>query len=173
MRHKSVTRDSTLNKISAHILLPLLDQFRDEGRKTSKTFRFWDDCLESLQIFSLFIRAERESDWDLHLNSLARMLPYFFICDKPNYSRWGSVYLIDMLLSLPAEVQSSFKNKQEHAVRFTSNPFRGLWTDMGIEMSVIRDTKGDNGYIDFMAKDSTILRWAITQNSLAAILLTC
>jgi hypothetical protein len=43
-----------------------------------------------------FIRATRESDWFLHLSTLRSMLPWFFAADRVNYSRYASVYWLEM-----------------------------------------------------------------------------
>jgi hypothetical protein len=52
------------------------------------------------------IRDERDGDWQLHLQSVSSMLPYFFVT---NYARWTPVYLLDML-NLPYEVRSAFES---------------------------------------------------------------
>jgi hypothetical protein len=43
-----------------------------------------------------------------HLMSSSTMLPYFFITNRTNYSRWMPVYILDML-ELPAEIKSAFE----------------------------------------------------------------
>jgi hypothetical protein len=44
----------------------------------------------------MFIRATREVNWDLHLTAFRAMLPWFFICDRVNYARYGSAYILEM-----------------------------------------------------------------------------
>ena len=44
----------------------------------------------------MFIRATRIVDWDLHLSAFRSMIPWFFACDKVNYSRYGSAYWLEM-----------------------------------------------------------------------------
>ena len=44
----------------------------------------------------MFIRATRQVNWDLHLAAFRAMLPWFFICDRVNYARYGSAYLLEM-----------------------------------------------------------------------------
>ena len=46
---------------------------------------------------------------------LTKMLPYFFITNRTNYSRWMPVYILDML-ELPAEIKSAFE-KGEFSIR--------------------------------------------------------
>ena len=55
-----------------------------------------------------FIRAERDGIWQLHLSSLAEMLPYFHAYDHTNYARWATVYLADMQL-LPETAPDVFQ----------------------------------------------------------------
>ena len=86
----------------------LFNEFTEGRSKESENFRFRLQCLKILQILLNFIRADRECNWDLHISSLVAMLPYFFVCDKPNYSRWGTLYASDMLIKLPVEVRDEF-----------------------------------------------------------------
>ena len=43
-----------------------------------------------------FIRADREGNWELHLEMFAKMLPWFALYDHTDYARWGPVYFADM-----------------------------------------------------------------------------
>ena len=49
----------------------------------------------------MFIRATRIIDWDLHLLPFRSMIPWYFACDKVNYSRYGSAYWLEMTVVLP------------------------------------------------------------------------
>jgi len=42
----------------------------------------------------VFIRAEREGEWPLHLWAVQEMLPYFFAAGLHNYARYGLYYLV-------------------------------------------------------------------------------
>jgi hypothetical protein len=68
------------------------------------------------------------------------MLPYFFITSHTNYYRWRPVYILDMI-ELPAEIKSAFE-KDEFSIRQTSGSFNGIWSDMGTEETIIKDSKG-------------------------------
>ena len=144
--------------------LAKLDQFRQLGRKRSATFQFWDNSLTALNLMLCSIRAEREDDWMSHLSSHACMIPYFFICDKPNYSRYCPLYILEMVLKLPSEVLNDLL--KGHSIKFSPGAFRGVWSDMGVEMSVIRDSKGEAGWIKFSRSGSCIARWTLSQHML-------
>ncbi|KAL7288521.1 hypothetical protein TKK_0017265 [Trichogramma kaykai] len=154
----------TLDEETKNVLLPFFNEFK-ESKKKDPTFKFWDDFLVAVQILLRYVRAERECDWENHLLMTVAMIPYFFACDKPNYSRWGSLYVLEMYLSLPLEVQNEFK-KGEFAIRFTPHEFRGMWSDIAVERSVVRDSKGNSGIIGLTRKDSALLRWSVTRNRL-------
>jgi hypothetical protein len=48
------------------------------------------------------------------------------------------VYILDML-ELPAEIKSAFE-KGEFSIRQTSGSFNGIWSDMGTEKTIIKDS---------------------------------
>lgn len=148
-------------------LVTVFNEFRNLRRSQSTTFHFWDECLQSLQLLLEFNRAQREGDWKLDLSSIVAMLPYFFACNKQNYARWCTFYVLEMLLKLPEEVKNEFLTGN-FSVKFTAESYRGVWSDMGVEMSVIKDTKSDTGIMDLTRKDSTVLRWSVTRNILGA-----
>ena len=52
----------------------------------SRTSKHWIDCLiKPVFIMLMFIRAEREGNWPLHLWTLEAMVPYFFDSGYWNY----------------------------------------------------------------------------------------
>ena len=71
------------------------------------------------------------------------MLPFIYAANRVNYSRYIPVYILDML-KLPDDAKNSF---QQCLLTYREKPgsFNGLWTDMGVEKTVIRDAKSDGG----------------------------
>ena len=63
-----------------------LNALRENGRRESATFGYWDEFIDMVEILLLFIRADREGVWDLHLDALSEMLAYFFAYDRINYA---------------------------------------------------------------------------------------
>ena len=128
-----------LEELTADHLLPQIKRFEEWGSNQSPTFRFWVMFLRAVSVMLMNIRAEREGDWPMHLQSVYCMLPYFFVCNRTNYARWAPVYLLDML-ALPAEVEAAFQSG-DFAVRETPGRFNGIWSDLGTEKTIIRDAK--------------------------------
>ena len=50
----------------------------DHAGSASNTSKLWADCfIKPVFIMMLYVRAEREGDWPLHLVAVKQMLPYF------------------------------------------------------------------------------------------------
>ena len=63
----------------------------------SKTTQLWvENLVKPIFIMLLFVRAERETDWPLHLWAVKEMLPYFFAAGHCNYARYATYYLHSM-----------------------------------------------------------------------------
>ena len=58
--------------------------------------RFWQSFLNMMCILFAFIRSTRTGDWELHLQSTQRMLPWMFAYDRPNYARYLTLYWSEM-----------------------------------------------------------------------------
>lgn len=99
--------------------------------KRSRTTKMWVDILiKPVQIMMLYIRAEREGDWPLHLLVVKLMLPYFFASGHVNYARYGLYYLRSME-DLPPNVLQHYM-KGSHVMRHIEGLWNRTWSDMFI-----------------------------------------
>ena len=63
----------------------------------SRTTQLWvENLVKPIFIMLLFVRAEREADWPLHLWAVKEMLPFFFAAGHCNYARYATYYLHSM-----------------------------------------------------------------------------
>ena len=84
---------STMSDGSISTMEELLTRL-DHAASASNTSKLWVDCFNKpVFIMMLYIRAEQQGDWPLHLVSLKQMLPYFFASSHVNYARYGLYYL--------------------------------------------------------------------------------
>ena len=58
--------------------------------------RYYRNYMAAFEILLLFIRASRQQSWELHLEALNEMVPYFFAFEVLNYARLTPVYLSQM-----------------------------------------------------------------------------
>jgi hypothetical protein len=97
--------------------------------------------------------------------SFASMLPYLFVANRVNYSRYLPVYILD-ILDLHQDVKSAFESGQ-FAIRQKSGKFNGVWSDMATEKTVIIDSKGRGGIVGITRQRSALIRWTLCRHVLA------
>lgn len=149
-------------------IFPLLEEF-DKSKTENPTYLYWREYMEMVSILMGFLRAEREGNWELHLESFSKMLPWFAVCDHTNYSRWGPVYFADMV-QLPAtapEVHSEFVAGR-FSVKRSGRKFSQISTDQALE-HVNKVAKISGGIVGITQLDSTRDRWCLTYNERARI----
>ena len=125
-------------------LKPLLDHFNMMGRSKSETFQFWLEYCEMVYLLLDFLTAERESDWNMHLETFREMLCYDRAYDHYKYFAWGLIYLHDMkeLPSKHPELYKNFMNGNHTVSRCKKqSTFNNVSTDMALEQSMNRDSK--------------------------------
>jgi hypothetical protein len=66
------------------------------------------------------------------------------------------------MLELLAEIKSAFE-KGEFSIRKTSGNFNGIWSDMGTEKTIIKDSKGSGGIVGITNQKSALVRWTLTK----------
>ena len=69
---------------------------------------FWVDFMKAMQILLVNVRVK----WQLHLQTQVGMLPYFFVADQQNCARWGTLYAIERLFSLPGHSSRSILERR-------------------------------------------------------------
>ena len=151
-------------------LMHLFKEFKNKGKVKSQLFAFWSEYMSMVTILLQFIKAERTGNWNLHLSSTAKMLPYFYAMDRVNYARWLPIYLADMhsLQEQHPEVYSEFI-AGNHSVSRSQQPFGQVWSDMALEQSINCDSKSKGGLVGITQQDGTVDRWFLTSHERAAI----
>ena len=102
-----------------------------------------------MQQLKNLLRADRESDWNLHLHVVKEIMPMFSVCDRTNYLRWGSVYIEDMQ-KLPETAPDVYKafSSGNFSVKRTPGEFNSVGVDMCLEQTINRSSKGKGGVIE-------------------------
>ena len=102
--------------------------------------------MKMIDILRTFIKAERIGDWNLHLQAVQEMLPYFTAAGHNSYAKSAYIYLQKMQ-ELPEghpDVHTSFLNGY-HAIRRSDRYWAGLSTDLVIEQVLMRSIKSTGG----------------------------
>jgi hypothetical protein len=112
-------------------LLQIIDAFAEQSR----TAKLWVDCLIK-PVFTMmsYIRAERESDWGLHLASVKAMIPLFFAAGHIQYVRYA-LYYLRLMHDLPSCIQDQF-GRGQLIMHHTTGIYNGIWSDIAFMITV-------------------------------------
>lgn len=83
------------------------DKWKLEAASKSPLFHFWDLVLRLERLVLTFVRAHRERNFDLYVQTLECLAPFYFSLDHINYARWVPVHIRDMK-SLPDSNNDEF-----------------------------------------------------------------
>ncbi|KAK4885392.1 hypothetical protein RN001_001663 [Aquatica leii] len=150
----------------------LSEAFKEFVENQSSTFQFWCTYMEMVETLLEFIYSERTGQWDLHLQSFRKMLPWFFTYDHNNYARWGSVYLCDMLdLENKAPIVYQEFCDGIFVVKRLNGGFNRISVDQALEH--VNKTSKDAGGIVGLTKNSTRLdEWYLSFNEIGRMVQT-
>ncbi|XP_038064765.1 D(1A) dopamine receptor-like [Patiria miniata] len=117
------TTDQQLYKLAVNVMWAYPERFSQFiPRLGELDNKLWvENLVKPVLLMMIFVRAEREGDWPLHLWAVNEMIPYFFAAGHHNYARYGLYYLRSME-RLQGEVLEMFM-KRENVMRHK----KGLW----------------------------------------------
>lgn len=132
--------------------------------RVSRTGRLWVDCfITPVIIIHLFLRAEREGDWLLHMYSLKRMVPYLFAAGYWNYARYISRHILEMETLLPEEILAAFL-RGEHVCRHHSGFWNAIVLDQFGEQTYIRYGKTEGGLVGKSQSSEQVSEWVLSHH---------
>ena len=99
-----------------------------------------------VDIVRTFLKAERMGNWEMHLQVVSQMLPYFAASGHNLYTQCATLYLQSML-KLKVNHSGVYKSFAEgfHVVRRSDRYWAGLSTDLIIEQVLMRSLKTTGG----------------------------
>ena len=151
------------------------DQYVSECSSVQPTFKFWSTYIDMVALLQ-FVRATRECDWNMHLNAVRAMLPWFYAHDAQNYARYLPAYWTEML-ALPethAEIYENVVVTGSWAVQQQDKyAFSATAADQTIEQTINRDCKTSGGLNGITLNRSAVARWVLSQSQRAAIAQQC
>ncbi|KAF7998623.1 hypothetical protein HCN44_011031 [Aphidius gifuensis] len=110
-------------------------------KKNGPTAQLWIQYFESVTILLQYIEAERSGNWNLHLQSVRKMLPSFHAAKHFNYAKFAHLYLQDMAKLesvMTTDEFNKFTRDSFFTIRRTDKSFNGVWSDMTIEQTLNR-----------------------------------
>ena len=121
-----------------------------------RTAKLWLQYLEMVDILLSHIKAERTGNWDLHMLSSQKMLPYLAAAGRNNYTKSLYLYLqgMDNLEESHPDVYEHFK-QGNHVIRRSDRYWAGLSPDLVIEQALMRSIKSTGGLTRGPGMDET------------------
>jgi hypothetical protein len=120
------------------------------------------------RVHRLLQRAVRMNDLDLFEKVLPSVVDIFFALNRPNYARWGSLFLTK-LQKMPAAARKTLE-AGAFSTRRTNKSYSRCPIDLTLEQTVNRDAASSStGITAFTNSESALRRWCInlTQRSMA------
>ena len=124
-------------------------------------FKFWLLTLEFQLSVLILVRSFREADFNLYVDALVKIVPWFFALDHQNYARWLPVHIRDMtcLQNYNPEAAAEF-GKGNFIIYKSEKAFSSIAIDLAHEQSN-KVVKGDGGAIGLTEDPSALLRWMV------------
>ena len=138
--------------------------------KECPQFQYWSLAL-ALEVYILtFVRSLREADFDMYLDALWELLPWFFALDHTHYARWIPVHLRDMLSlhRTHPDVLEGFRAGM-FTVQKTKRIFSSIATDQAHEQNNAC-IKGDGGAVGLLDNPSALQRWMVAGPEVARVI---
>lgn len=133
----------------------------DKRKNESPQFQYWNLVLSMELTVFMLIRSFREGNFNLYIEALAELIPYFFANNNINYSRWLSIHLRDMMTleQQHPEVAREF-HKGNFVVQKSGRHFSAMAIDQAHEQNnaVI---KGDGGAIGLTEDPVALRKWMV------------
>ena len=140
--------ESVLNEVAIKQFTQILDDLATELSNQCRTSKLWVNYMRQIQILRLFIYGERTGDFDLHLYSLAHMIPILHAAGHLAYARSARCYL-DAMKELPdimgKDQFMKFTEGGYFTIRRSDIFWNGNFTDQTIEQVLMRLLKAVGG----------------------------
>ena len=125
---------------------------------------FWVSYVTMVSTLLNIIRASREGNFQLHLESIESIIPWCFAYDRTNYSRYLPWYIHSMM-----ELQESnpaaweyLQNGGFSTQMSNNNTFGRVPMDQAIEETANKDTQTPGGTKGFSLKKNAVSKYYIT-----------
>ena len=128
-------------------------------REQSPMFHFWYTTFHLELLMLVFVRSLREGTFRLYIDSLTKLLPWFFALDHTHYSRWLPIHVRDMasLKMKHPDIAIEFE-KGNFAVCKTHRKFSAMSIDQAHEQNNAL-VKGGGGAVGLTQNPAALRKW--------------
>ena len=144
----------------------LFEEWRQTMIRKHPKFHYWDMILEFEILVLIFVRSHRVNDFEVYIESLEALTPWFFALDHTNYARWVPIHLRDMK-SLSSDVKDDCLSCW--VLRKTHNKFSCIPIDQAHEQNN-ELVKGSGGAVGLTENPKAFRRWMVAGPEQARLL---
>ena len=155
-----------------HVLFALINEFDDliQQNTFGPMANFWESFIQMVQVLLDYIKSIPIGDWNLHLQSMERMIVWFHAYDRVNYSRhftycWATQ---KKLHDTHPEIYQEFKQGNFSTKRTMGN-FNMLPPDQVIEQTINKEQKGSGGIIGTSTSVGSVQHWVLSSHTIATL----
>lgn len=161
--------DKLLAALETDNLKARLENFDKGMESQNPLFKFVRDYMKFVGCIMMFVRATREGNWKLHLESLKSLTKYFFAHDRLNYARLVPLYIAQMqkLEVEDPDVYHEF-TQGNFCVNKNEIPFCAIGPDHAIE-HVNKMMKIRGGLKGLTQQPAAMTRWFLIAPELSRI----
>jgi hypothetical protein len=132
--------------------------------RNGPTTSLWIQYFHMISLTKEFIEAERSGNWESHLCSVQKMVPFFHASGHLQYAKCAHLYHQDMRTIPTAYLYHAQEFTQSSyftvATRRSDSPGSGNWTDMTIEQVLMHGMKTHGGLTSGRGiTDSVLAKW--------------
>ena len=133
-----------------------MEEWRTDRAAACPHFKFWSIILQLELTLMIYVRAIRKGNFELYIESLTKIVPWFFALDHTHYSRWVPVHLRDMvsLKECHPSVYEEFM-KGNFTVKKSKHAFSAIAIDHAHEQNNA-SVKGDGGAVGLTENPSVL-----------------
>lgn len=111
-------------------------------------------------------RCVKTNDVRSYISIFPKIVEVFFALNRPNYSRWGMLFLQKLETANPAVM--TILEKGAFSIRRTTRNFSRSAVDLSLEQTVNKDASSSaRGIVAFRNSDQALRRWALTMTQRA------
>ncbi|CAG9818117.1 unnamed protein product [Phaedon cochleariae] len=140
------------------------DAALNQCERNGPTAKLWIQYFKMVILLKQFLEAERSGNWELHLHTLKRMLPFFHVAGHFLYAKSGHLYLQDMQdlhTRMPAKDFQKFTAEGYFTIRRSDKFWSGIMSDQAVEQTLNREAKIPGGMFQRGASDNMAIKWTM------------
>lgn len=155
-----------------NIKVKFMETLRNFSGK-SETAKLWIQYVQMVSLLKMFIEAEKSGNWQLHLDTVQKMLPFFHASGHFLYAKSAHLYLQDMYNLKERMDEAEYEQfvNGGFTIRRTDKFWSGIWSDMTIEQFLMKAFKDIGGPTRGRGMtDSVISKWLMSTPALIDLL---